>query len=116
MTFGRTTFLLTADIGKDAEAEILATGAELRSLVLKSPHHGSATSSSEAFLDKVRPEYVIITVGEGNNYGFPQSAVLDRYARTGATVLRTDLDGAVEVSSDGVGLRIRTAASVARKH
>jgi competence protein ComEC len=116
LTFGRTTFLLTADIGKDAEAEILATGADLRSLVMKSPHHGSATSSSEAFLDKVRPEYVIITVGEGNSYGFPQSEVLDRYARIGATVLRTDLDGAVEVSSDGAGLRIRTAASIARKH
>jgi competence protein ComEC len=111
LTFGRTAFLLPADIGRDAEAAILETGAEVRSLVMKSPHHGSATSSSEAFLDRVRPEYVVIPVGEGNSYGFPNREILDRYSRRGARVLRTDVDGAVEFSTDGTFLHVRTSAS-----
>jgi competence protein ComEC len=109
LTFGRISILLPADISRDAEAGILATGALLRSRIMKSPHHGSATSSSEPFLDKVRPEYAVISVGQGNSYGFPQADVLERYTRIGARVFRTDLDGAVEFSTDGAILHVRTA-------
>jgi competence protein ComEC len=111
LTFGRSTFLLPADIGRDAEAEIMASNADLRSLIFKSPHHGSATSSSEAFLERVRPEYAVISVGEGNRYGFPHPDILARYARSGARILRTDIDGAIEFASDGRSLRVRTAAA-----
>jgi competence protein ComEC len=110
LTFGGVSFLLPGDIGRKAEAEVLEAVPDIKSRVLKAPHHGSDSSSSAAFLAEVSPEYVVITVGEDNRYGFPAPAVLDRYALTGARVFRTDLDGAVEFSTDGNRLRVRTAA------
>ncbi len=77
--------------------------------MLKSPHHGSASSSSEAFLDRASPEIVVISVGENNTYGFPDNEVLERYKKIGAKVYRTDVHGAVEVSSDGRAIFVRTA-------
>jgi competence protein ComEC len=111
LTFGGTSFLLPGDIGRKTEAEVLEAVPDIKSRVLKAPHHGSDSSSSAAFLAGVSPEYVVITVGEDNRYGFPAPAVLDRYALTGARVFRTDLDGAVEFSTDGNRLRVRTAAT-----
>ena len=110
LTFGGASFLLPGDVGQKAEAEVLAAVPDIKSLVMKAPHHGSDSSSSAAFLAGVSPEYVVITVGEDNRYGFPAPAVLDRYARTGARVFRTDRDGAVEFSTDGNRLLVRTAA------
>jgi competence protein ComEC len=110
LTFGGVSFLLPGDIGRKAEAEVLEAVPDIKSRVLKAPHHGSDSSSSAAFLAGVSPEYVVITVGEDNRYGFPAPAVLDRYALTGARVFRTDLDGAIEFSTDGNRLRVRTAA------
>jgi len=111
LTFGGASFLLPGDIGRKAEAEILEAVPGIRSRVMKAPHHGSDSSSSAEFLAGVSPEYVVITVGEDNRYGFPAQAVLDRYALTGARVFRTDRDGAVEFSTDGNELRVRTATS-----
>jgi competence protein ComEC len=106
-----TPFLFTGDIGRAAEQAVLDRRPEIRSGVLKAPHHGSGTSSSAAFLDRVRPAVVLVPVGEGNRYGFPAPAVLDRYRAAGvAMVLRTDLCGAVEVVSGGKSLKIRVAA------
>jgi len=115
LTFGGASFLLPGDVGQKAEAEVLAAVPDIKSLVMKAPHHGSDSSSSAAFLAGVSPEYVVITVGEDNRYGLPAPAVLDRYARTGARVFRTDLDGAVEFSTDGDRLRVRTAAQGVRE-
>ena len=111
LTFGGTSLLLPGDIGQNAEAEILEEFPDIRSRVLKAPHHGSDSSSSSDFLAGVSPEYVVITVGEDNRYGFPTPAALDRYAQAAARVFRTDLDGAVEFSTDGNELWVRTAAS-----
>ncbi len=110
LTYGGSSFLLAGDIGQEAEAAILEAVPDVRARVLKSPHHGSDTSSSVEFLERVAPEYVVVTAGEGNRYGFPRPQVLDRYAAAGVRVLRTDLDGAVEFSADGPVLRVRTAA------
>jgi len=110
LTFGGISFLLPGDIERRAEAEILGALREIHSQVLKAPHHGSDSSSSAAFLAAVSPEYAVLTVGENNRYGFPIPAILDRYALTGARVFRTDVDGAVEFSTDGNRLHIRTAA------
>jgi competence protein ComEC len=110
LTFGGASFLLPGDIERKAEAEVLEAVPGIKSRVLKAPHHGSDSSSSAEFLAGVSPEYVVITVGEDNRYGFPAPAVLDRYARTGARVFRTDRDGAVEFSTDGNRLLVRTAA------
>ncbi len=108
-SYDQISFLLTGDIHIDAEKEILENSREIKSQVLKSPHHGSLSSSSKAFLDSVGPHIVVISVGEGNRYGFPDQEVLERYKEIGAKVYRTDLHGAVEVFSDGRRIFVRTA-------
>jgi len=110
LRFGRTAVLLTGDIGAAVEAELLEAGLDLRSQVLKSPHHGSNSSSSAAFLERVRPETVVISVGRGNAYNLPHPEILERYRAFGVRVFRTDLDGAVEIRSDGLAIRCRTDA------
>ncbi len=109
--YGKTSFLLTGDIEIKSENEILQTEQEISSQVMKSPHHGSNSSSSMAFLKKVSPAIVVISVGEGNWYRFPSSEVLKRYDEIGSKVFRTDIHGAVEISSDGNHISIRTALS-----
>jgi competence protein ComEC len=78
IALGRTAFLLTGDIGASAERELLGTGFDLASSVLKAGHHGSGLSTSAAFLAAVGPAAVLVSTGEGNSYGFPSPAVLDR--------------------------------------
>jgi competence protein ComEC len=87
--------LLTGDIEERDERRLLAAGEPLRAATLLAPHHGSGTSSSVAFLDAVRPVHAVFTVGYRNRFGHPKEAVLARYAAAGASVWRTDRDGAV---------------------
>jgi len=111
LTCDGVSFLFMGDAGPEAERALLASGIGLRSDVLKAGHHGSAASTSAELLAAVRPRLVLVSAGEGNPYGFPSPAFLDRCARAGAEVLRTDLDGAVEVRAAGRRLIVRTAAS-----
>jgi competence protein ComEC len=100
--------LLTGDIGRDVE-EALATKLDvLPIVVLKSPHHGSGTSSIDEFMQKLRPRVVLISCGRANPYGHPVPHVLGRYASTGSLVYRTDLDGQVELTTNGLSLRVET--------
>jgi competence protein ComEC len=115
VSLGRTSFLLAGDIGAAAEREILEAGGDLRSTVLKSPHHGSGFSSSGPFLERVCPDNVLISVGEGNRYGFPSPSALERYRKLKASVFRTDLHGAIEFSTDGKRTRVRTASRVSTR-
>ena len=115
ITSGQTSFLLPGDIGIQAEKEILEKFSEIQSHVLKSPHHGSRTSSSEDFLKTTAPRIVVISVGSGNMYGFPDKEVLERYERTGAKVYRTDIHGAVEITLKGQDISVRTASSKSEK-
>jgi competence protein ComEC len=110
IVYGQTSFLLTGDIGKAVEEELRRTYQPLESQILKSPHHGSNSSSSESFLMAVSPQIVIISVGRGNIYNLPDQTVLERYNQIGARVYRTDQIGAVEISSDGKIFSVRTAA------
>jgi competence protein ComEC len=90
--------LLTADIEREAESTLLAQlPADLRADVLVVPHHGSATSSSDALIARLRPREAIVPVGYRNRFGHPAPEVLSRYDRIGARVWRTDRDGAVQV-------------------
>lgn len=109
IALGEVSFLLTGDIGAATERELLDAGGELRSTVLKAPHHGSAYSSSPAFLEAVGPGIALVSAGQGNTYGFPSPTVLDRYMEAGARVFRTDVHGAVEVRTDGRRLGVRIA-------
>ena len=88
--------LLTADIERGAERSLIErAGRALRSDVLVVPHHGSNTSSTDAFLAQVHPDLAIFTVGYRNRFGHPAEAVLARYAQLGIATYRTDTDGAL---------------------
>jgi competence protein ComEC len=96
VTAGGATMLLTGDIERGAEAELLGAGV-LRADVLLVPHHGSRTSSTEAFLAAVRPSLAVAATGYRSRFGHPHEEVLARYAAAGIGFLRTDRDGAVTV-------------------
>jgi competence protein ComEC len=85
--------LLTGDIEAPAERDLLDRGSALRSDVLKVPHHGSATSTTEAFLRAVAPRVALIGVGRRNRFGHPSPAVIGRLAEAGIRTFRTDRDG-----------------------
>ncbi len=101
LTYGALSVLLTGDAEAAAESALLAGGRPLGSVVLKAGHHGANTSSSAAFLRAVAPQVIVISVGTDNTYGHPAPAMLARAADIGATVLRTDQLGTIEVISDG---------------
>lgn len=100
--------VLTGDIGAEVEQRIVSSFAPSPLRVLKAPHHGSATSSSELFVRGLAPAIAVISVGRSNNYGHPSRLVLDRYRAAGADVYRTDQDGAVTVSTDGRSMSVAT--------
>ncbi len=96
-------FLLTGDIEHSAESRIASSIRNLRSTVLKVPHHGSTTSSSRVFVDAVNPSAVVIAAGTENRYGHPHPSVLTRLQNTVGEdrVLRTDQLGTIELRTDG---------------
>ncbi len=108
LEWGRVSFLLTGDIEEPVERNLVMAGAPLAATVLKSAHHGSKTSSSEAFLEAVNPQVVVISVGKDNDFGHPSPEVLERYAERGIIVFRTDEQGTVEFSTDGEHLWVET--------
>ena len=81
----------------------------LQATVLKVGHHGSRTSTSEAFLEAVRPRLALVSVGANNSYGHPNPEVMQRLAAQGATVLRTDQLGTVILRTDGEQLEVEAA-------
>ncbi|HUW49963.1 MAG TPA: DNA internalization-related competence protein ComEC/Rec2 [Sulfuricella sp.] len=88
--------LLPADIERESEAELLArTPDALPSTLLVAPHHGSKTSSTEAFIRQVNPSIVIFTSGYRNHFGHPKPEVVERYRALGSRLYRSDRDGAV---------------------
>lgn len=96
------TMMFTGDAEKDIENTLVKKyGDELKSLVLKSPHHGSTTSSTEQFLKAVNPEVALISLGAGNEYGHPHKEILARYKKLGIKVYRTDEDGSIKIISNG---------------
>jgi len=101
--------LLPGDIGARQEARLIDVFDVTADLLL-APHHGSASSSSEAFLQAVNPKTVIFSLSRGNRWGFPRDSVVERYRQLGSRQLRTDRDGAVTVSSTAAGLKIDRVA------
>ena len=106
--FGKYSFLLPGDIMKSAENELVSmAGENLASTVLIAPHHGSRSSNTDLFLDKVNPEYIIISSSWKNRFHFPHPSVLKRYAGFGCKIFRTDINGAITMATDGQSLEIR---------
>lgn len=106
--YGGVSFVFTGDIGRNVERAIAPNFARAPVRVLKVPHHGSATSSSQVFLDALRPDIAVISAGRGNPFGHPVPAVVERYRNIGTAIYRTDQDGAVTLETDGTTLRVRT--------
>jgi competence protein ComEC len=103
-------FLLPGDIEKKVENELVAEKAPLAADFLKVPHHGSKTSSTDAFVGAVAPRVAVVSVGQGNQFGHPVDTVVERYTHAGTRFLRTDRDGAVTAITDGHDLLVRTFA------
>ncbi|MDD6308061.1 MAG: DNA internalization-related competence protein ComEC/Rec2 [Clostridia bacterium] len=98
-----TRVLLTGDISKTGEKQLLHDGADIDSDILKVPHHGSPTSGLLAFTDAVSPDLAVITCGP-NSYGHPHASVLEQYAQKKIPVLRSDERGtiAIYITKDGI--------------
>ncbi len=100
----RDAVLLVGDLESEGEAELCdRRSEEARSTVLKIPHHGSSTSSSERLLACVRPSLAVLSGGRRNRFGLPKPAVLARYAAHAIPIVRTDLEGHLRVALDGGG-------------
>ena len=106
--YGSTSFLLTGDMEKTAESDLVASGANLKADVLQVGHHGSSTSTGYAFLNAVLPKMGIISCGVNNKYGHPHEETLSILRDAGVDVYRTDLLGTVVIGSDGQNYTIRT--------
>jgi competence protein ComEC len=118
MSYGALSFLFTGDAEREAEHDMISARLLLRSTVLKVAHHGSKNSTTKEFLDAVQPTVAVISVGANNRYGHPNSGTIERCSRSrsgfgtgeavGARVYRTDLDGAIQMRTDGTRLFVRT--------
>src|SRR5262245_6216408 len=102
---GCASMLLTGDIERQAEVP-LALDPLVKADVMLVPHHGSRTSSSREFIDAVAPRWALIPTGYRNRFGHPNAEVLERYRAAGATLMRTDLDGAIHVVLDRQAARV----------
>lgn len=108
LQYGKTSFLFTADVSSKVEQDLIDSGANLASDVLKVGHHGSKYSTAESFLEAVHPNIAVISVGKGNSYGHPTPEVLQRLDEFGIPYYRTDIHGDVTVMSDGFGTTTST--------
>ncbi len=108
VSMGSTSFLFPGDIMAAAEAELIGmAGGKLDSTVLIAPHHGSRSSSSTAFLGEINPEVIVISCGQQSRFKLPHPVTLKKYQRLGYAIFRTDLNGAVSLSTDGQRLQIK---------
>ncbi|MBI2100361.1 MAG: MBL fold metallo-hydrolase [Candidatus Vogelbacteria bacterium] len=101
LTYASTTALLTGDMEMGLERELMASGVNLKSDLLKVGHHGSKTSTTEAFLRAVAPQFAVISVGAHNRYGHPAQATIDTLTAAGVKIFRTDEAGTLIFASDG---------------
>lgn len=101
-------FLFAGDIEKEAEENLIHLGKWLKADVIKVPHHGGKTSSTEEFLSIARPDIAVVSSGRDNIFHHPNPDVLERYEGMGTKVYRTDSDGAVIIESDGEKLKAET--------
>ena len=101
LVFGDVSFLLTGDIEEEVERDLIESGLDLSSTIMKAPHHGSKSSNTEDFIKAVNPQQVVIQCGEDNSFHHPHGRVLNRYERGEIEIFRNDLDGRVSFVTNG---------------
>lgn len=106
MTFGEKSFIFTGDAITENETAMLDK--DISADVLKVGHHGSDTSTSQEFLNKVNPQYAVISVGKENSYGHPKLVTLEKLSNKNITVYRTDELGTIIMSCDGKEISVET--------
>jgi competence protein ComEC len=111
ISYGTVAFLFAGDMGGESENALVKSGYPLDAKFLKVGHHGSYSSTTSSFLERVRPETAIIMVGKDNPYGHPHQETLDLLKRYGVTVYRTDLDGTIVIRSDGMSYSVKTEST-----
>jgi competence protein ComEC len=109
LVIGEISFLFAGDAETQSEQEMLRRGHDLKSTILKVGHHGSTTSTSDAFLNAVSPKVAVIQVGEGNRYGHPNEEILRKLAANNIEIYRTDLQGTIVISTDGKTYAVKDA-------
>ena len=105
---GDVSIVLPGDVSAEVERELADRLQPVPFRVLKAPHHGSASSSSGAFLDAVQPSIALISCGRQNRFGHPAPSVLARYRERGVEVFRTDEDGQITLRTDGSAVEVAT--------
>ena len=112
LTAGDVDVMLTGDAEAETEARVLEKDStELPCEVLKVAHHGSHYSTTTAFLDAVKPDVAVISVGDGNRYGHPAPEILHKLDKAGARVLRTDVEGELVLETDGKRFSVRASGA-----
>lgn len=101
LVYGDFALLLSGDAGEGGERAMVTGGYSVQAQVLKAGHHGARTSSNDFFLAAVQPRVVIVSAGAENRFGHPHPEMLARVANTGATILRTDQLGTIQLTTDG---------------
>lgn len=110
ITYGDTSFLFQGDAEAESEKDMLGSDIKnkLESDVVKLGHHGSTTSTTPEYLDVVRPEYAVISVGKENDYGHPHRETLELLKSKGIAVYRTDESGTIIAESNGKSIKFNT--------
>ena len=108
LVYGNNSILFTGDAEKEEESDIINTGADISSEVLKVGHHGSTTSTSDEFVNKANPRYAVICVGKNNSYSHPSSDIITKLEKLGVSIYRTDTMGNIDMTLDGNNVSVVT--------
>ena len=104
LNYGEISFLFTGDAESAEEEALMEMWPDLSATVYQAGHHGSAKSSGRSFLEEITPSFVVVSCGEGNDYGHPHKNFLSRVAAVGALLFRTDLQGTIVARTDGTDI------------
>jgi len=108
LKYGNNSFIFMGDAEDISEGEMLQKQLDIQADVLKVGHHGSHSSTTQAFLDKVNPKYAIISCGKDNDYGHPHKETIDKLNAKNINVFRTDLEGTIIATSNGNDITFNT--------
>jgi competence protein ComEC len=106
--YGEVRILLCGDMEREAEGELCRSGFSLKADVLRIGHHGGRNATTEDFLRRVSPKWTVISAGENNRFGHPAPETIARLRQAGCVVLRTDLHGAITLTTDGRKIDVHT--------